>query len=133
MTSVPTKKCLIVIVCLSVLTFVSPVHALSKTSCTTIKGDEFCFEMNTPDRNNWTWKETWSLGTPYKKHYNDTIKVKIIIFGGYWSCNPRFSKVTTYQEKDEYGRLIILGKGELKNGIFGKEKALKNRMQSACK
>lgn len=112
----------------------NPVNALSKTSCSTDKkGNEYCFTMNTPDRNNWTWQESWTFFSPYKKNNYDTIKVKIIMFGGYFTCNPRFSKVTSYQEKDEYGRLINIRKGELQNSIFLMEKSLRNRMQGACK
>lgn len=131
--SVKKKITLIMVVCLSVIGLVSPAQAISKSWCKTSKGDEFCFMMNTPDRNNWTWEETWTFGKPYKKTYLDKIKVKIVIFGGYWTCNPLYSKVTKYEEKDEYGRLIILGKGEKNNGIFLKEKTLKVRMQEACK
>ena len=131
--SVNKKITLILVVCIAVISLVSPAQALSKSWCTTSEGNEYCFMMNTPDRNNWTWEETWTFGTPYKKRYWDTIKVKIVIFGGYWTCNPRYSKVTKYEEKDEYGRLFVLGKGEKSNGIFGKEKTLKARMQASCK
>ena len=130
--SVKKKMPLIFVVCLAVISLVSPARALSKSWCQTVKGDEFCYMMNTPDRNNWTWEETWNFGKPYSKSYN-TIKVKIVIFGGYWTCNPRYSKVTKYEEKDEYGRLFVLGKGEKSNGIFRMEKILKARMQTSCK
>jgi hypothetical protein len=126
------KISLILVVCIAFACFAVPVQALSKSWCQTVKGNEYCYMMNTPDRNNWTWEETWSFGTPYVKRHN-TVKVKIVMFGGYWTCNPRYSKVTKYEEKDEYGRLFILGKGEKSNGIFGMEKTLKARMQTFCK
>ena len=131
--AVNKKIALILVIFLSVMTWVSPAQAISKSWCKTSNGDEFCFMMNSPDRNNWTWEETWNLGKPYKKNFWDTIRVKIVIFGGYWTCNPRYSKVTKYEEKDEYGRLMILGKGEKSNGIFRMEKTLRTRMQEFCK
>lgn len=130
--AVNKKIALILVIFLSVMTWVSPAQAISKSWCETSNGDEFCFMMNSPDRNNWTWEETWNFGKPYKKNLLEN-RVKIVIFGGYWTCNPRYSKVTKYEEKDEYGRLMILGKGEKSNGIFRMEKTLRKRMQQLCK
>ena len=126
---VSTRNSLILIVCLSVVTFASPVEAKTIKHCETISGDSVCEEIVSSNFNNFLWTQTVTLKVPMKLD-DYVLKTQIIL--GVFSCTPRVAKINRFIFKDKNNRIVSVSKktvdGLKKTFAF----AVTDRMQRTC-
>jgi hypothetical protein len=104
---VSTRKSLTLIVCLSVVTFASPVEAKTFETCQMVLQDRYCEEIVSSNLNNFLFTNTITLKIPQDL---DKYKIKTQISLGVFSCTPRVSKLNRFIFKDEKNRIVSISK-----------------------